>query len=252
MATYVEYMRPRIRRDSIPHEFPSWRSNSGSSVPVPVTPATGTLLAHDPFHHIADLGASHARSLFSSEISSSYTPGGIEQSEDFAEEQQPTSGPTDHSPFASEEPTTTTTTGPAVLTAGKNHLPGALSPQRPKTASSAIFTASEKGDKTGHEIGPLHLDGSLRKERRQWGIGLGPQATAQNMAAVRGFAAPRAVNGAPTGSPVDPALYQNLVDMIPLMENFLVKFLSSISSLQAGNPAYHFPVMFAFEGQMIN
>jgi hypothetical protein len=72
------------------------------------------------------------------------------------------------------------------------------------------------------------------------------------MAAVRGFAAPRAVNGAPTGSPVDPALYQNLVDMIPLMENFLVKFLSSISSLQAGNLAYHFPVMFAFEGQMIN
>ncbi|KAH9533615.1 hypothetical protein CY35_18G061600 [Sphagnum magellanicum] len=203
MATYVEYMRPRIRRDLLSHDFPLWRS-SGPSVAVPINSATGTL-SHDPFHHIADLGASHGRSLFS-ELSFDVPGTGNCH---FANE--PTCDPTDHS-HVEERPTAT-----VGLPAGKYRCPSPSS-QRPKTASSAIASASEARDKSARQKGFLKEG---RKERRHWGLCWGPHATAQNMAGVRVFGAPRAANEVPSCSTLDTALYQDLVDVIPLMESFL-------------------------------
>jgi hypothetical protein len=45
------------------------------------------------------------------------------------------------------------------------------------------------------------------------------------MAGVWVFGAPRAANEVPSCSTLDTTLYQDLVDVIPLMESFLVNFL---------------------------
>jgi hypothetical protein len=203
----VVYMRPRIRRDLLSHDFPLWRS-SGPSVAVPINSASGTL-SHDPFHHIADLGASHGHSLFS-ELSLDVPGTGNCH---FADE--PTCDPTDQS-HVEERPT-----APVGLPAGKYRCPSPSS-QRPKTASSAIASASEARDKSARQKGFLKQG---RKEHWHWGLCWGPHATAQNMAGVRVFGAPRAANEVPSCSTLDNALYQDLVDVIPLMESFLVNFL---------------------------
>jgi hypothetical protein len=144
-------MRPRIRRDLLSHDFPLWRS-SGPSVAVPINLATGTL-SHDPFHHIADLGASHGRSLFS-ELSLDVPGTGNCH---FADE--PTCDPTDHS-HVEERPT-----APVGLPAGKYRCPSPSSQRAPRLQALPLLLPLKHGTKV------LAKKDFLKKVARSVGTG---------------------------------------------------------------------------------